>query len=148
MILVFLAVTSCTTKESELDTDQIKVALRAVGNQLLHSQNDTTSLVLPIVKKSPFLFEVSFEKPITFDPADLNQITASVFEIANLPDNYLVEVLKCDDEEVAYSYKVASQSEKNIIPCGGRIIPIGCYTLQVKFANTTTLSTNNILFYR
>tara|TARA_R100000935_G_scaffold8302_2_gene17332 strand:+ start:17762 stop:18640 length:879 start_codon:yes stop_codon:yes gene_type:complete len=147
MSLMFLAGTSCTSKKAETDTAQIKVALRAVGNQLLHSQNDTTSLVVPIVKKSPFLFEVAFEKPVTFDPADLNQITASVFETAHLPDNYLVEVLQCEDGEVAYSYKVAGQSEKNIIPCGGRIIPMGCYTLQIKFANITTPSANSTLFY-
>jgi len=147
IFVAFVLLGSCDHDNPELPAEDVKLAMRAVGNQVLLSQNDTTSLVLPVVKKAPHKFELSFEKPLTFDPADLSQITTSVFETVNLPSKYLVEVLQCEDGEVAYSYKVANQSEKNIIPCGGRIVPRGCYTIQVTFVNNHVASKNATLFY-
>jgi hypothetical protein len=148
MILWLLLLIGCGPKNEEIPAEEVKVALRSVGNQLLLSQNDTTSLVLPVVKKSPKVFELSFEKSLAFDPTDLNQIIASVFDIANLPKDYLVEVVQCDDREVAYSYKIANQTEKNIIPCGGRIIPTGCYSIHVTFTSAQLVGSNNAtLFY-
>ncbi|WP_432410696.1 winged helix-turn-helix domain-containing protein [Rasiella sp. SM2506] len=138
---------ACSTKEQEIPTEEVKVALRSIGNQILIAQNDTTSLVLPILEKSPTLFELSFEKPLAFDPADLNQITTSVFESVTIPNNYIVEVLQCEDGEVAYSYKIANQTEQNIIPCSGRIISEGCYTIQVKFMSKEVASKNATLFF-
>lgn len=146
-VTLLLAVGSCTPNKTEIDVDQVKVALRSVGNQLLLSKNDTSSLVLPVVEKSPNVFELSFENPLSFDPAELSQITTSVFKTANLPNSYLLEVLQCDDGKVAYSYKIAHQTEENIIPCRGRIIPKGCYTIQVKFLVKAVASNNAVLFY-
>lgn len=147
VLLLLLIGTSCHKNETLQATEEVKVALRSVGNQLLLSQNDTTSVVLPVVEKSPKLFEISFEKPLVFDPADLNQITTSVFEKANVSNAYIIEVLQCDDGEVAYSYKIANQVENNIVPCGGRIIPRGCYKIQVSFLSPVVASNNSILFY-
>ena len=147
IILVLSFLIGCSTKDQETPTEEVKVALRAVGNQLLLSQNDTTSLVVPVVKKAPNLYVIAFSESLLFDPADLNQITTSVFETANLPNDYLIEVVQCNDGEVAYSYKKTNQSEKNIIPCGGRIIPEGCYTIHVKFASSAVATNNATLFY-
>ncbi len=147
LVLLLLVVSSCQKDDTSLAPEELKVALRSVGNQLLISQNDTTSVVLPVVQKDANLYEISFEEPLSFDPADLNTILSAAIEKSNLPSDYLAEVLKCDDREVAYSFKIANETEKNIIPCGGRIIPEGCYTIQVKFTASAVASTNATLFY-
>ncbi len=148
LLLVLLTASSCRKKETTIPTQEVKVALRSVGNQLLLSQNDTTSVVLPIVQKDENLYEISFEKPLSFDPADLNTIISAAIEKSDLPSDYFIEVLHCDSGEVAYSYKIANETEKNIVPCGGRIIAKGYYTIQVIFSNVAETASNSAtLFY-
>jgi hypothetical protein len=147
MIFCLAFAVGCESKSPDIPVEEVKVALRAVGNQLLLTQSDTTSLVFPVVEKSPKVFVLSFENALAFDPTDLNQITASVFDKANLPKSYFMEVIQCSDGEVAYSYKVTNQTEKNIIPCGGRIVPTGCYMIQLKFSSTIASKNDATFFY-
>ena len=44
-----------------------------------------------------------------------------------------MEVLQCEDNEVAYSYEMNADIERTIIPCMGRYLPMGCYVVNVKF---------------
>ena len=125
------------SSEKEMDfPETVKIALREVGNQLLLSNQDSTSLVLPIVELEKFKYKLSFQNQLSFEPSSLVTVIKDVFKKAELPNYYRVEVVQCSDDEVAYSYKVKNLSEKDIIPCAGRILPDNCYTLEVKFTNT------------
>ena len=109
----------------------MKIALRQVGNQLLLSNEDSTSLILPIKEIDDFKYSISFEKEISFEPNKLVEIIKNNLEKAPLSKNYRVEVLQCLDNEVAYSYEINSEEEKTIIPCAGRKLPIKCYKIEV-----------------
>ncbi len=115
--------------------ERVKVSLREVGNQLLLSNKDSTSLVLPIIELDKLKYKLSFQNQLSFEPTNLVSIVKESFNKAKLPSYYRVEVKKCDDNEVAYSYEVKNNSEKDIIPCGGRVLPINCYSLEVKYTN-------------
>ncbi len=119
--------------------ERVKVSLREVGNQLLLSNKDTASLVLPIIKQDRFRYKLSFQNQLSFEPTNLVSVVKKNFNKADLPNYYRVEVKQCIDEEVAYSYEVKNDSEKDIIPCGGRVLPINCYNIEVKFTNTVFL---------
>lgn len=119
--------------------ETVKIALREVGNQLLLSNQDSTSLVLPIIEVEKFKYKLSFQKQFSFEPSFLVSEVKKSFQKSLLPNHYRVEVIQCSDEEVAYSYEVKNQRERDIIPCGGRFLPNNCYTIEVKFTNKTIL---------
>lgn len=133
-VLVFLSWSFSDSDEDQEDfPEKVKIALREVGNQLLLNQNDSTSLVLPVIQATPSKFILAFEPPLSFEPSSLVAIVDTSFKTANLPVDYRVEVVQCMDKEVAYSYEKNAAEEKTIVPCGGRVLPENCYTIEVRF---------------
>ncbi len=110
-----------------------KIALRVSGNRFLLADHDSTSLVLPIVELDQNRFELSFQRPLSIMPDSLVNIISNSFQVSNLPKDYIVEVIDCDSKQVAYSYQVSKNVEKNLIPCIGRKLPSNCYKVHVLF---------------
>jgi hypothetical protein len=79
--------------------ERVKVSLREVGHQLLLSNRDSTSLVLPIYELENFKYELSFGKQLSFQPSVLVGLVKKSFEKAELPTQYRVEVIQCADQE-------------------------------------------------
>lgn len=125
----------------------VKISLREVGNQLLLSNQDTTSLILPVVELSASKFEISFQHPLSFEPGTLVSIVKSSLQKAGLPERYIVEVIQCADREVAYSYKMTTNEQTTIIPCSGRYLPEGCYTIEVSFTDVKAGFSQQTLLY-
>ncbi|WP_335973330.1 winged helix-turn-helix domain-containing protein [Gaetbulibacter jejuensis] len=133
--LFFILLLSCSMScDDENSFSEItKIALRDVGNSLLLSQNDSTSLVLPITNIDANKFELTFQEELSIVPDNLVDAVKNSFAKANLLNNYRIEVLQCSDNEVAYSYEMKNEEQNSIIPCMGRALPIGCYIIQVQF---------------
>ena len=132
--------------ENEDFSNRVKVALREVGNQLLLSQKDSSSLVLPIKEITENRFSISFEKELSFEPSTLVTIVRTVFEKGSLSKNYRVEVIRCSDAEVAYSYEIHELEAQTIIPCAGRFLPSNCYLVEVNFLEETSQSKTWLLY--
>ncbi|MGV6828103.1 MAG: winged helix-turn-helix domain-containing protein [Flavobacteriales bacterium] len=151
VILIFLVVfiwKFSNDKEKKDDfPEKVKVALREVGHQLLLVNKDSISLVLPITAKEDSNFVLKFQNQVSFKPGDLVAITKSSFKNANLPENYRVEVIGCEDHQVAYSYEMMITGQKSIIPCRGRILPLNCYLIQVQFTNRKTNEVKPLFSY-
>lgn len=111
----------------------VKISLRNVGNQLLLSDKDTTSLVLPIIELEKSKYELSFQNQLEITPDTLVTLIEKSFVKSKLPKDYRVEVMRCKDQEVAYSYEMNAMIENTIIACQGRTLPSSCYTIEVKF---------------
>lgn len=116
--------------------DRAKVALRSVGHQLLLQQQDSSSLVLPIKQIEPNKFEITFQNPLKIYPDSLVNVFKQSAKLSDLPGHYLVEVLQCEDTQVAYSYEMKATVEKGIVPCRERELPLGCYHIHVQFFDT------------
>jgi hypothetical protein len=123
--------------KNEEFSESVKISLRDIGNQLLLANQDSTSLVLPVVALEKSKYKLSFQKQLSFDPGNLVSIVQHSFEKSSLSEYYRVEVIQCSDEEVAYSYEMNVEEETTIIACRGRVLPEDCYTIEVKFANRT-----------
>ncbi len=134
-VVCFLATQSCSSN-SGTTSAKFKIALREAGNQLLLKQKDSSSLILPVIEKHQNHYVVAFEKQLSFEPDQLVTSMDSTFIRAGLPSAYRVEVLRCSDQEVAYSYEMNLDEERTLIPCSGRLLPKACYTIEVKFLNT------------
>ncbi|WP_298515040.1 winged helix-turn-helix domain-containing protein [uncultured Kordia sp.] len=122
-------------------SETVKIALRDVGNKLLLSENDSTSLILPVKEIRNSKYELSFKSQLTFEPNSLVTIVENSFQKAKLPSNYLVEVIQCEDGEVGYSYQKTAIEESTIIPCRSRSLPKNCYTVEIRFTEIKTAYT-------
>jgi len=148
-VLVFFSWSFSDSNDNEDEfSEKVKISLREVGNQLLLNQQDSTSLVLPVVQLEESKFVLAFEPPLSFEPSSLVSIVDKSFRTSNLPINYRVEVIQCSDKEVAYSYEKNAVEEKTIVPCGGRVLPENCYTIEVRFIemNASFFGIQNILY--
>ncbi|HBK71001.1 MAG TPA: winged helix family transcriptional regulator [Flavobacteriaceae bacterium] len=134
-------------EKGEYFSERVKISLRDVGHQLLLSNQDSTSLVLPIIEIEKDKFLISFQNKLSFEPSNLVNIVKNSFEKSSLSMHYLVEVIQCSDKEIAYSYKIKLKKEKNIIPCRGRFLPENCYKIKVTFIEVQTFFNNKILLY-
>ncbi|WP_299225255.1 winged helix-turn-helix domain-containing protein [uncultured Psychroserpens sp.] len=137
VILWLSFITSCLDKKNEVPTERVKIALRDAGNQLLLSNKDSTSLILPVVVLEVSKYRLSLDNDLSFDPSNLVEVIQQSFNKASLTENYRVEVIQCSDEEVAYSYKMSASEEQTIIPCAGRLLPNNCYFIEVYFTDIT-----------
>ncbi len=127
-------------------SELVKIALRDAGNKLLLTNQDSTSLILPIQKLEESKYRLSFQKEIAINPDSLVSIIAKSFQKANLPSHYQIEVKQCEDFEVAYSYQKDKTEEKSIIPCSGRFLPEKCYVIEVRFLEKTSASSKNLIW--
>ncbi len=133
IVLFFFLIVSCSIEENDEFTERVKISLREVGNQLLLSDQDSTSLILPVIALEQSKYRLSFQSELSFQPDDLVSIVHKNFRKSELPKHYRVEVVQCTDSEVAYSYQMSVDEESTIIPCMSRILPKNCYTIEVRF---------------
>lgn len=109
-----------------------KIVLREVGDRLLRADNDTTSLVLPVRELDAGLYQLSFEKPLSMDPGLLVETFEKSLDNGGLTKNYIVEVYRMSDGEVAYSYEMNTGREKTIVACQGRVLPTDNYNIMAR----------------
>ncbi|WP_299311764.1 response regulator transcription factor [uncultured Aquimarina sp.] len=140
LLMSVMTIHSFSPKEDLFHTEKIKIALRAVGNQLLLKNNDPTSFVLPIKEISDYKFELSFQEELTIDPKVLVTIIDAELKKTGLPDNYITEVIHCETNEISYSYQILGPLKNNEISCFGRKLPASCYTIRVIMLKEETSS--------
>lgn len=137
--VVFFSVFGFTTDEEDNYTKKVKVALRDAGSTLLLSDNDSTSLVLPVFELDRNTFLLSFENDLSIVPDSLVHILGRSLERANMSKDYLVEVIRCTDSALVYSYQISRNEAHSIIPCLGRNLPSDCYKVKVLFESEKTI---------
>ena len=133
MLVFCIGLSSCSDDPNDAASEHIKIALRDVGHHLLLNNQDSTSLVKPVLALKDLKYQLSFVADLAIHPDSLVKEIKRSFQKSNLPQFYLVEVLQCEDDEVAYSYEMKQNVEKGIIPCGGRQLKKGCYHITVRF---------------
>ncbi len=119
---------------------QIKVSMRMIGHQTLLNLGDSTSRVLPIEKDGD-RYKIPFESEFSITPDDLFVIIHPIIEKNKIASQYIVELEKCNNNEVVYSYEFGISPELGL-PCRGRILPEDCYTLFITLVQTDLLSQN------
>ncbi len=142
IVLVATSLFFNSDAENEEFSEIVKISFRDIGNQLLLSSNDSTSLILPVVALEKEKYRLSFENEFSFEPDSLVTIVKESFRKFDLPKFYRIEVYQCTDEEVAYSYEVKDAEANSIIPCRGRYLPKKCYFIEVRFTDKTDVVAN------
>ena len=145
-VVFLLSITSCSSDDNTEFSEVTKVALRDVGHQILLINQDSTSLVKPVMGLGELKYQLSFEEHVAIHPDSLVSIIKRSLQKADLPQHYITEVKQCEDNEVAYSYEMKLDVEKGIVPCGGRLLPKACYLISIRFTKQLG-TTNNSLMY-
>lgn len=130
-------------EKSKIDDPKNEILLRKIGHDVLISANDKTSKVLPIKTISKNEFQIRFENKFAFVPDSLINIVQNNISRGTFPKEYSVSVQKCSNETIVYGFHVASDSNKNVITCIGRKMPLNCYVITLKFIPKT-----NAFFYK
>ena len=125
---------ACNSEQADF-SKQVKIALRDAGNKVLLSEQDSTSLILPVKELKSNKFQLAFSAALTFEPEVLVSELENSLKTSQLPEQYIVEVIQCEDDEVAYSYQMSTELESTIVPCISRFLPKACYIIEVDFIN-------------
>ena len=138
--LLLLVATIClafsNNNEDDFDISRREILLRRIGHDILLQSGDSKSRILPLKKISENEYQIRFENDFTFQPDSLVNITKHFLGKEPYASNYIVNVLNCGDESVAYGYVISENKKDNIISCRGRIQPRACYKINIKFKPT------------
>ena len=122
------------TVHADQQDRHVVVSLRMIGHQLLLNAGDLESRVLPIERVGD-RYKIPFESEFSFDPGELVATVDSMIMSAGIADRYLVEVEDCGNQQVVYSYEMGFSRQFDMVPCGGRAQPQGCYQIFLTLWN-------------
>lgn len=124
-----------------------EIMLRKIGHEVLLHAGDSTSRILPVKKIAENEYQIRFENEFTFQPDTLVSIIRNTFAKNNLPEDYIVNVLKCGSPDVIFGYAIFGTEKNELVPCSGRKQTSSCYVIDLKFRSgtTTTFPQNYLL---
>lgn len=134
-------------EERSIADERIKIGIREAGNRLLLSQGDSTSLILPVEKISESKYLLRFKDNHSFEPNTIVNAVKESFQKGQLPYQYIVQVLQCENQKVAYSYEMHKEEEKTLIPCAGRALPADCYMFEIRFLSASKPKQGGLLWF-
>ncbi len=108
---------------------QVEVSMRLIGHEVLLAVGDSSSRVLPVEKEGD-QYKIRFGTEFGFNPDDLVARIDSVIHKTRVAKHYIVEFVSCDSNLVVHSWGITGTTD-DMIPCGGRVQPLGCYELLV-----------------
>jgi DNA-binding winged helix-turn-helix (wHTH) protein len=150
IILSFISVICAAfsmTGSDDFDIARREVLLRRIGHELLLQSGDSTSRVLPVKKIAEYEYQIRFENELTFQSDSLVNTTRGLLAKDPLARDYVVNVLTCGTDSVAYGYAISKNKKDDIVTCIGRKQPRACYMINIKFkpAGITTAKNGYLL---
>lgn len=146
LMLLSIAIISLAFNLGEKDNFDVarrEVLLRRIGHEILLQAGDSTSRVLPIKKIAENEYQISFENELTFMPDSLMNTTRRFLDQAPLSNNYIVNVLNCNNSTVTYGYAISKNKKDDIVSCNGRRQPKACYAINIKFQPSGIVTAKN-----
>jgi hypothetical protein len=134
-IAFLFSVQGCKEVEVKLQQDLEEVILRKIGHEILLQSNDSTSLVLPILKEGN-QYRIQFDAEFGFQAEHFAATVDSIIRTSSLQKSYLVKIEACETSAVVYSYEVDFFSSLPIfdeLACSTRPQPKACYEVVVQF---------------
>jgi DNA-binding winged helix-turn-helix (wHTH) protein len=142
-LISVICVAFSTTGSDDFDIARREILLRKIGHEVLLQAGDSTSRVLPVKKIAENEYQISFEHKLTFQPAALVNTTNRVLADNPLGSDYIVNVLTCGTDSVAYGYAISKNKKNDIVSCKGRKQPKACYMINIKFKPTGIITAKN-----
>ncbi len=132
VVILFIGINHYGFSQTFRNKQNVEVVMRMIGHKTLLDSGDSTSRVLPIIKNDG-VYKIEFDTSLQIDPTNLVATVSNLISKSELSASYVVEVLSCDSEKVVYSYQIGRIDSTDMVPCGGRILPKGCYIVSISF---------------
>ena len=123
---------------AKITDQQLELAMRMVGHQILLASGDSTSRVLPIVKDSTH-FTINFESEFSFVPDDLIPLIDCILDDAHVKNGYFVEVREKLSQQIVYVYEMGRMGILKSIPCLLRAQPKAHYSVHIYLVDLPTV---------
>lgn len=132
ILLIFFALEKVTgNNDSVRFSEKVNLALRRTAHLLLVENGDSTSRITPVQQQDANTFIIQIDNLFDYDKLpDLLQKSLIMHQIER---GYNVSVLRCENSTIALGYNYQDLNQKEGIPCRGRKLDAGCYTLKVSF---------------
>lgn len=121
------------TGNEDFEIARREILFRRIGHEILLQAGDSTSRVLPVKKIAENEYQISFENQLTFQPGFLVNATQRFLAKEPFASDYIVNVLNCNNDSVAYGYAISKKKAADIVSCIGRVQPKACYKINIKF---------------
>ncbi len=133
MLAIFFIASSFTERsDRDFRAKHVNLIIRQIGHQLLLQSGDQTSRVMPVTEVKEGTFRLEFENELAFDHDSLMVLALGLLPKTQFTSGYAVTVLDCQNAGIVYGFQV-SNSSRDVLPCGGRSQPTGCYTIEFSF---------------
>lgn len=130
-ILLYLLVGGTVNyAQTPKEEKHLLVSMRMIGHQVLLNAGDSTSRVFPVEKEGES-YKIQFGAAFGFNPGDLAAIIDRVMLEMKAARNYIVEVKRCENDELVYSYEKGDSVNPGLMPCGPRYQSKACYTIYL-----------------
>ena len=131
LAIFFTASSFRKPSDRDLRVKQVNLIIRQIGHRLLLQAGDSTSRVLPVTEKEG-TFLLQFENEFAFSHDSLMVLSNGLLPKTQFPSGYTVTVHDCKKGEIVYGFQLNNASP-DILACGGRKEPRGCYTIEFAF---------------
>lgn len=143
LLISIICVAFSMTGNDDFDFARREILLRRIGHEILLQSGDSVSRVLPVKRIAKNEYQISFENAFTFQPESLVNITQRLLAKDPLATDYVVNVLNCANDSVAYGYAISKNKKDDIVACIGRTQPMACYMINIKFKPTGIVTAKN-----
>src|SRR5689334_9458154 len=132
ILAIFFIASSFTEHDRDLRAKQVNLIIRQIGHRLLLQAGDSTSRVLPVTEVKEGTFLLKFENEFIFNHDSLRVLSKGLLPKTQFPSGYTVTVHDCIKGDIVYGFQINNTSP-DILACGGRHEPPGCYTIEFTF---------------
>ena len=145
--MAFAGVYSADKKDDGFQNSRNEILLRKIGHDLLLSSGDDSSRVMPVQQLSGNRFRIRFQNQLSLLPDSVISIVHHSLASGTFPADYAVSVIDCNAKAVVYGFTVAAAEKDNVLSCQGRLIPNGCYYIDISFSQATSVKQQKLLGY-
>jgi hypothetical protein len=134
VLLAIVFINSSFKKHSDRDlrAKEVNLIIRQIGHRLLLQAGDSTSRVLPVTERKEGTFLLRFENEFVFSHDSLMALSKNLLPKTQFSSGYTVTVHDCMKGDIVYGFQV-NNTLPDILACGGRSEPPGCYTIEFTF---------------
>ncbi|WP_051568261.1 winged helix-turn-helix domain-containing protein [Crocinitomix catalasitica] len=126
LFVLFLITLVIPNVKAETAQQKMNIVLRSIAHEFLLQIGDKSSRILP-VEIIDNRYVVRFEKHFAYEPDMLLFASTKVLEEQQLSESFIVEVEKCETNEIIHAFETNLKDEDKMQPCKGRALPEGCY---------------------
>lgn len=137
-VLTGLELMKSRPSNSPMLDQQLELAVRGIGDQLLRLAGDTETPVPPVESLKNAMLRLSFRNKLGIQPDSLAELALSKIP-EHLASHVMVNVKEAASEKVIYAFEIDYGGEHNI-PCLGRTLAAGNYLIDFQFYQQTGLA--------